>query len=283
MRLHSLQICVFLLGLATTSTTVLGDEPTIAKRPSASARKKVLVELFTSQGCDSCPAAEQVFGSLERLGVTRDRVVPLAFHVDYFNTPWKDPYSDPTFSRRQSQYSLIWKREKGIDAADYLYFTPMLMVDGRVPMLGSNASEAKRALALAVSEKPGALISSKLGGSAADSRRTLKVEVEANSPEIVGRDLIVGVALTENPISTAVASGENGGKSLVEHFATRSFVVRSTKLARGESKSFEVPISLPRTSAPERFAVAVFVQDVENGRIYQAESLPWIEEPKKLK
>src|SRR4051794_40106184 len=60
-------------------------------------RRMVLVELFTSQGCDMCPAAEEVLGALAE----RDRrVVPIAFHVDYFNRPWKDVFSDPLYSRR---------------------------------------------------------------------------------------------------------------------------------------------------------------------------------------
>ena len=109
------------------------------------------------------------------------------------------------------------------------------------------------------------------------------MEIKANSSDIVGRELIVGVGLTENPISTPVATGENGGKTLVEHFATRSFVVRPTKLARGESKSFEIPIELPKTTNPDRFEVAVFVQDVANGRIHQADALPWIDEQEKAK
>src|SRR5437868_694348 len=62
------------------------------------ARRMVLVELNTSQGCDMCPEAEKILG---QLAGRSERIVPIAFHVDYFNKPWKDPYSDALYSKRQ--------------------------------------------------------------------------------------------------------------------------------------------------------------------------------------
>src|SRR6516225_2244237 len=69
-------------------------------------RKVVLVELFTSQGCSSCPAADAFVRELPALGLGRDRVVPLTFHVDYWNSlGWPDPFSSSAFTARQQGYA----------------------------------------------------------------------------------------------------------------------------------------------------------------------------------
>ena len=84
--------------------------------------KRVLVELYTSQGCNSCPLASDLFGKLLELGDSADRIVPLNFHVDYINQPWPDPYSDASYTRRQRDYNSVQHR-------DDLQFTPLLTRD----------------------------------------------------------------------------------------------------------------------------------------------------------
>ena len=75
-----------------------GHEQAAGAEKSDDSKRLVLVELYTSQGCDMCPEAEKLLGALaEREG----KIVPIAFHVDYFNDPWKDVFSDPLYSRRQ--------------------------------------------------------------------------------------------------------------------------------------------------------------------------------------
>src|SRR4051812_3705493 len=72
-------------------------------------KRMVLVELYTSQGCDMCPTAEKILGQLAE----RNRgIVPIAFHVDYFNKPWKDVFSDPIYSQRQMTYNQIYTKPK---------------------------------------------------------------------------------------------------------------------------------------------------------------------------
>src|SRR5437867_8507857 len=105
------------------------------------------------------------------MGYGPERIVPLAFHVDYFNTPWKDPFSDKNYSERQAEYSRIFVRENNIDKVDYLYFTPMLMVDGRAPMLGTDKPKAESALRRALGEKAGASIAARLEGASRTPRK----------------------------------------------------------------------------------------------------------------
>ena len=100
------------------------DEPDGSKR-------MVLVELYTSQGCDMCPEAEKILGAL---GEKNKRIVPIAFHVDYFNEPWKDVFSDALYSQRQMTYNELYTKAKN---AEYgLYYTPMLMIDGEQSVNG---------------------------------------------------------------------------------------------------------------------------------------------------
>jgi hypothetical protein len=246
--------------LATTaSASLAADAP-------AKSTKKVLVELYTSQGCNSCPSANDFLGELASLGYGPDKIVPIAFHVDYFNEPWVDPFSSRDYSRRELAYNEVQKRND-------LYFTPMMMVDGRSPMLGSDRPKAFAALRKSLASKPGVALELKLDRSSAD--RTLEATVSAPAAEAVGRKLMVGVAVTEGPIATRVPSGENAGRTLVEPFVTRSFAYQSVTLEANGSKSLRFPIKLASDSVAPRCRVAAFVQDWENGKIHQADSLPW--------
>lgn len=202
-------------------------------------------------------------------GVGSDRIVPVSFHVDYFNEPWKDRFSDPSYSRREMAYNEVQKRTD-------LYFTPMLMIDGRYPMLGSDQPKAKAALARALKQRPGVSIDLAFDKQTPGAgKRSLSVTVAPQSTEPVGRELLVGVAITEDPVTTDVASGENEGKRLVEHYAVRKFAFQSVKLERGEEKTIPFPVEVEAGWVPANCTVAVFVQDWKNGWVYQAESVPW--------
>ncbi len=229
--------------------------------------RKILVELYSSQGCDSCPPASDLLGKLAKLGYGPDRIVPINFHVDYFNNPWVDPFSEAEYSRRQLSYNDVLKR-------DDLYFTPLMMVDGRYPLLGSDRSKALAALERAKKEEPGVKLEITLNG--ADRRKTLSVKIAARSDTVVGRELLIGMALTENPVSTKVPSGENAGKTLVEHHVARKFDHKTIKLKQKDSQSLSFPLELTEGWEPERFRVTVFAQDRLNGKIYQADSIAWV-------
>ena len=250
------------LTLAALSSFAL---PGFATDEPAEPARKVLVELYTSQGCNSCPSANDLLGRLASLGYGPDRIVPVAFHVDYFNTPWADPFSSNEFSRREMSYNSVLKRND-------LYFTPMMMVDGRYPMLGSNKPEATASIAKSLKVKPGASLKLIVGGSGLDKK--VQVDVKRNSVEVDGRPLQVCLAVTEGPIATKVPSGENAGSTLVEPAVVRSFAFRNLKLSNREIKSFTFPVKLATEARPDRVQVAVWVQDYENGKVYQAEAAP---------
>ena len=109
----------------------------------------VLVELFTSQGCDMCPEAERVLGAI---AARSPRVVPIALHVDYFNDPWKDPFSDKLHSERQAAYNALYTKPKNPEYG--LYYTPMVMVDGVQSVNGRDLEGIQAAVRQAQARKP---------------------------------------------------------------------------------------------------------------------------------
>ncbi|MEO1083852.1 MAG: DUF1223 domain-containing protein [Acidobacteriota bacterium] len=119
-------------------------------------RGPVVVELFTSQGCSSCPPADRLFSRLE------GDVIPLAFHVDYWNhLGWRDPFSDPRWSERQRRYGGTFER-------GYVY-TPQLVVNGRAEAIGSDRRKVRTMLDEAAAQGP---------------RATLELAVEPRGDEL---------------------------------------------------------------------------------------------------
>ena len=154
-----------------------------------------------------------------------------------------------------------------------LYFTPMMMVDGKYPFLGSNRDKAVSSIRQAKNEPAGVSLNLKLEGTGA--KKTLTLKVAARAAGVAGRDVLIGVAMTEDQVTTKVPSGENAGKTLVEHHVARRLDHKFTKLDRTGEKSLTFPIELPAGANPANFHVAVFAQDRASGVVYQAEAIPW--------
>ena len=130
--------------------------------------RMVLVELYASQGCNYCPMAEALLGAF----ADRDRgIVPIAFHVDYFNDPWKDVFSDSLYSRRQMTYSRLYSKPKN---AQYgLYYTPMLMIDGEQAVNGRDAVAIETSIRRARARKPAVALTLPSTSTVTDSRGRL--------------------------------------------------------------------------------------------------------------
>src|SRR4051794_14302795 len=126
-----------------------GQKSAPAPSPQTQAiRRPVLVELFTSEGCSSCPPADRALKFLaEQQPVPNALVIPLAFHVDYWdNLGWKDEFSSPLYTRRQELYI----RRFGLDSS----YTPEMVVDGQAEFIGNDTGRAAKAItAAAVREK----------------------------------------------------------------------------------------------------------------------------------
>jgi hypothetical protein len=179
-------------------------------------RRMVLVELYTSQGCDMCPAAEEYLGAL----AAKDRrVVPIAFHVDFFNEPWRDVFSDPLYSQRQMAYNRLYTKPK--DPEYGLYYTPMLMVDGEQSVNGRAPASAEAAVRQALARRPGVDLDAALELKTGGLSGAATVKVTGGSARTLKTPLLVRAVLREDGVVTDVRSGENAGKSLVGRFPAR--------------------------------------------------------------
>ena len=107
------------------------------------------------------------------------------------------------------------------------------------------------------------------------NRKTALVKVAARSSEVAGRALLIGMALTEDPVTTRVLRGENARLTLVEHHVVRRFDQRFLKLDRTGTRAVSFLIELPGGADAARFRVVVFAQDRVNGQVFQAEEVPW--------
>jgi hypothetical protein len=233
-------------------------------------QRAVLVELFTSQGCDMCPIAEEILGALAQ---REPRIVPIAFHVDYFNTPWKDVFSDPLYSRRQMAYNELYKGPKNPEYG--LYYTPMLMVDGVEPANGRDPAAAQAAIRRALSKKPAVALEVALEVAPDGLAGTAVIKVASRSNRVEKTPLLVCAVLREDDVVTNVLSGENAGKSLVARFPARrmkyEFVELDSKGPATQRFAFETEPTWNR----EHLRLAAFVQDKRTGAVHQAVDLPW--------
>lgn len=214
-------------------------------------RKAVVVELFTSEGCSSCPPADELLAHLRQdLSAKNIQVIPLGFHVDYWNSlGWKDRFSSAEFSRRQEQYTQSLR----VDGP----YTPEMVVDGAVEFVGNDAGHAQRTIREAASQPEVATV--KISSTAA-----YQLSVQVKAPNSV-KDAQVVLAITEDNLTTQVGSGENGGRTL--HHAA---VVRELRqLGQLHEGSFEtnVPLKLEKDWKRDDLRAVVFVQEGATGKI----------------
>lgn len=241
-----------------------------AKRPAPDPGRAIVLELFTSQGCSSCPPAERLLNQLGRDETTRGRLVPLAFHVDYWDEGgWVDPFGAREWTARQSAYG------RALGAGMY---TPQLVLDGTLQFPGGDASRARSEIA-ALLERPAPVrvfLTARKGGR---GQSALTVDVGAEVIESVpARELQVFVALFENGLVTEVARGENAGLTLTNAYVVRRLGKALSLGARaGARKERTLALALDPAWRTEAVGVAAFVQDSSSMRIYGASAQPSVD------
>ena len=204
------------LGLVMPLLVAVGPDRAVSADERDEPKRMVLVELYTSQGCDMCPTAEKVLGALAE----RDRgIVPIAFHVDYFNDPWKDVFSDPLYSQRQMTYNQLYTKPKNPEYG--LYYTPMLMIDGEQSVNGRDPASAEAAIRQALAKKPAVGLDVALDLKSDGLSGTATIKVTSRSARAEKSPLLVCAVLREDGVVTDIPSGENAGKSLVARFPAR--------------------------------------------------------------
>jgi hypothetical protein len=256
------------LFLLTTSLLALavrgGAAPATPSNPSGSTGP-VVVELFTSQGCSSCPPADRLLSALGRDPQLAGRVIPLAFHVDYWDyIGWHDPFDSPRWSQRQQEYARAFHSNR--------IYTPQLVVGGRTECVGSQEGEVTRRIREALAAPPAGRVHLAVEPPTPDGR--LRVRVDAKLARTVAQgDLDLWVAVWETGLVTPVGAGENAA-----HTLRNDFVVRRLEKAlalpgtAGAERSGEIVLGVDKRWKTADLGVAAFLQDPATRQIHGAAS-----------
>lgn len=214
-----------------------------------------LVELYTSEGCSSCPPADQFLSGRRAAGLRPDQAVMLSLHVDYWNDiGWKDPYSHAAFTARQR-----WLSDQ---AHTRTIYTPEFFVAGKEARDWSDGLDARVKQVNGMPAQAGLAIS--MGQAVAAG---MPVQVSANGPA----GAKVYLALVENGLSTKVAAGENSGRTLRHDYVVREWAA-PVRLGGDGKAMLARTMAIPRGAAADKFGVVAFVQS-EQGAVLQALSL----------
>ena len=207
----------------------------------------VVVELFTSEGCSSCPPADALLGELAQ----RPDIVALAFHVDYWDyIGWKDPYGSPLATQRQHDYAAALRL--------HMVYTPQMVVDGRTDVVGSERGDVAAAIDKAAAQPKLAVAIEKDGSG-------YRVVIPAADAASAGGPATVWLALFDSERETRVARGENGGRTLKEYNIVREW--RQIGIWKGDALTLPIDAAM---DDPNRNGCAVIVQSGPVGPILGA-------------
>lgn len=233
-----------------------------AASSTAGTRTPVVVELFTSEGCSSCPPADALLKQLaDTQPVDGAQIIALELHVDYWNDlGWADPFANAAFSERQHAYAEALAA-RGV-------YTPQVIVDGCVGFVGSKRGQAKKQIA-AVAASSGArtAVSVAHRGITDDGTATLHVTVGASD---AAADVML--AVTEDGLSTEVRRGENAGRTLAHGPVVR--VLRRLAVVQPDTGwSGDATVRLDPAWQRSRLHAVIFVQRPPAGAITGAATI----------
>jgi hypothetical protein len=252
-------IMLFALGLGT-------SHKINSQASSETVRTPVLVELFTSEGCSSCPPADALLRRLvEQQPIAGAEIIALEEHVDYWNHDgWVDPYSSAEWTRRQQDYVAI----NGEDA-----YTPELVIDGHSQFVGNDAQKAGREIEKAARAlKTEVTITPEKAD--VEGSQQLKVSVGKLDRSKTGSDVAeVWLAITEDGLHSSVTRGENSGRNLQHACTLRSLKkigVADTNTSTSMSFTRDIRVNIDPHWDITQLRVTVFVQNRKNKEILGA-------------
>lgn len=214
-----------------------------------------VLELFTSEGCSSCPPAEELLARIAKSARQHDMpIYALAFHVDYFDSlGWPDRFSSAAFTGRQAAYVRLMHLPE--------VYTPQMVVNGRAQLVGGDAAAAKREIQAAFNRsRDSSLLCRVRSGQKPD-----KLLVDFRGDRIPSGQLVC-FALVEDQLETKVEAGENRGRTLRHENVVRALTgVRPNQRWEG-SVELSVPTSVRRQNA----SIICFAQDPATGEISAA-------------
>ncbi len=204
-----------------------------------------VLELFTSQGCSSCPPADRLMGEYQ----SKENVIVLSFHVDYWNRlGWKDPFSSKEYTQRQYKYASALKAD---------VYTPQLVINGQLEMIGSDADKIESAVKKVLAQESGASLSIKTAKSE-NGKVNINFDVSGNTTNC---DL--NIALVDKKTITQIKAGENGGATLTDYNVVRNFETIG-QVNKGESVA---AIDIPANLDLKKMSVVLFLQRKNTNKI----------------
>jgi hypothetical protein len=250
----ALSLPVFLLWFCTSSTTVKTNDTkkeAISSVTKDAHKNMAVLELFTSQGCSSCPPADKLIGSY----TSKANVIPLSFHVDYWDRlGWKDPFSSREYSDRQRMYASALKSN---------VYTPQLVINGQEAMIGSDANKLSAALQKIFSATPAAALSIKKAEEH-DGKINISFDVSGTV-----NNLLLNIAILENKTTTQVKAGENGGATLTDYNVVRVFKTIN-QFNEGENNfAIDLPVSLDQKNR----TLVLYLQKKDSHKITAADKM----------
>jgi hypothetical protein len=247
------------LVLVAIMSTALGEYGRAADTRNA-ARSPVLVELFTSEGCSSCPPADAILRQLDTTQpVAGAQVIVLSEHVDYWNHDgWKDPYSSALLTSRQGAYCRALRVNEP--------YTPQIIVDGTGQLQLSNPRQGSQIFEQAAMTPK---IPVRIGSVAVDGTNpaVVRAHIEADDNSDENADIYAVVAL--NHAESEVLRGENSGQRLT-HVAVVETLRKVGKLEKGKSFAQDVQMKLKPGMDAANIRVIAFVQESGPGKVLGA-------------
>jgi hypothetical protein len=228
--------------------------------PDDTPRNPVLIELFTSEGCSSCPPADALLERLDQSqSVSGAELIVLSEHVDYWDgIGWKDPYSSHEYSERQSAYAAQF----GLGSI----YTPQMVVDGHFEFVGSDERRASQAIKEAAkASKVRVSISS---GSSDGKTITVRVEAGPLPSSTNTQSAGVFLAIADNSDESQVSGGENAGRKL-QHVAVLRKLTRIGSIDASSEFSRNINLDL-RSKNHGNWRIVAIVQESEAGRVLGA-------------
>lgn len=263
-HLKAVAVPLVLLTLATGAMLLQTGKSAASRTKSGTSPARIVVELFTSEGCSSCPPADILLAKLSaRPWAENVEVLALEEHVDYWDQlGWKDPFSSPESTQRQENYAARF--------ANGSVYTPQMVVNGRTEFVGSREGEARRVIEEATGKAETEVIVTSEKSTGDKERLMLRVgKVVDASPDDIPE---VWLAVTETGLHSEVTRGENAGEDL--HHAAVVRMLRKIGIANEKdgktSFTGEASVSLDRGWKRDNLRAVVFVQEKKSRQIVGA-------------
>ena len=240
-----LGLCLLSACTANSQSNISSDNKSLS--PRSTQKSVAVLELFTSEGCSSCPPADQLAGTLQ--DTYKDRLLVLEFHVDYWDRlGWKDPFSNAAYSDRQRSYAERFRLQS--------IYTPQAIVTGTNETVGSNESKIKAFIDknLSADEKV-PLIINELNN---NEKNTISVKWDYKNGE---NNTIIHFALVQKQAIINVKAGENEGRKLVHHNIVRDFVTIDN------NQKSTIKLHIPNDLQTYEVKVIAYVQEKDSGKI----------------